>query len=428
MFEDGANKHRSNLLTNLRRSHIQDEEVVAVIGHLLYENLMFHHKHYAIALASLGRRGLWRTACGVLEEMYGCDLVPNIICYNATLLACQNGHSWTGALAILSDMERASAKRDVVTYSSLIATYDKAGSWQQAVASFAQALEEGISPDTRIFSVIISACSSASQWQLSLALLADMNAVRVQCDLITINAAMGAVGRAHLWQDALCMLHTLNKSGPQPDAVSHNVVVTACGRESKWALSLHIFSQMRVQQIEPIASSFNAAIGACVQPKNWEVAISLMVLAQSLGFQCKRPAYATTIGLLAEAGKYTLALELFRESCDAGHLSPWSINQPGCVELHRLGVGVALTIIYAVLDDCLHQPAHRYCHDMNEDLMIITGQGLHSESGPVLFPAITHFLSNEFVPPLEIIPDANNPGRRIIPSSSIQEWVHAHTK
>eukprot|EP00434_Breviolum_minutum_P017209 symbB.v1.2.015192.t1/scaffold1044.1/size142232/13 len=88
LFQVGAEVQRGSLFGRLRREN-DPKEMSAIVEHLLYENLMFHHRHFTMALNSLGRSSLWPLALDLLPEMQHRDLVPNTITYNAAMDACR---------------------------------------------------------------------------------------------------------------------------------------------------------------------------------------------------------------------------------------------------------------------------------------------------------------------------------------------------
>lgn len=89
LFQMGAETQRGALFGRLRGSNPRETSVI--VEHLLYENLMFHHRHFTMALNSLGRSSLWPLAISLLPEMRFRDLKPNTITYNAAVDACRKG-------------------------------------------------------------------------------------------------------------------------------------------------------------------------------------------------------------------------------------------------------------------------------------------------------------------------------------------------
>ena len=74
----------------------------------------------------------------------------------------------------------------------------------------------------------------------------------------------------------------------------------------------------------------------------------------------------------------------------------------------------------------LHHTLLEYAEGSREiaDLAVITGQGHGSgDHDPVLPTSTRRFLAEEVDPALKIREVPNNPGRFIVPASSIEQWV-----
>ena len=74
-----------------------------IVEHLLYEDMMFHPRHFTMAMRSLARRGLWPDALRLLPEMRKRQLTPNCLSYNVAMDACQKGHAWQRAIGLWQD-------------------------------------------------------------------------------------------------------------------------------------------------------------------------------------------------------------------------------------------------------------------------------------------------------------------------------------
>ena len=62
---------------------------------------------------------------------------------------------------------------------------------------------------------------------------------------------------------------------------------------------------------------------------------------------------------------------------------------------------------------------------LQDDLVVITGKGLHSEDAPVLASEARGYLRTAFAPPLEIREVRGNAGRFVVPRAAIEAWVLA---
>lgn len=463
MFEDGVGPHRSNMLVALKRGEKDDATAIAIVGHMVHEGLAFHHKHFAIMMSGLGKRGLWRTSCSLLGEMRARKLEPNTICYNVAINACQRGSSWTSALQIFNEMSESGALPDVITYSTLISACDKGAQWRDALATLNRGLQAGMRPDQRCFTAAVGACAHGHRWQHALSILDQIRVSRIKPDLICCNSILSACARGHEWVQAVWLLEVMLLRGPRPDVFSYNTVSTACDDGLQWESAIASLRQLELSAIKPDVVSFNAAIKACRHPDlPWTAALdlldelsssslepsvstygSLLVVLSAHGqwqlalcaledMQCSwltidSGVYASAVQACASTGKVSAALELYRNAFACGALSHEKASEPGVIVLHDHCLEVSLTAMHAVLLDLLCRPDGGPRNSM-QDLVIVTGRGSHSKSGQSrLASALAQFLSEEFSPPLALVPfvdgTVRNPGRWVIPADSLQRWI-----
>ena len=59
----------------------------------------------------------------------------------------------------------------------------------------------------------------------------------------------------------------------------------------------------------------------------------------------------------------------------------------------------------------------------DDDLMIVTGQGKHSETDAVIKPQIEEMLAAPEFAMLSLTQYAKNPGRLLVPAENLREWV-----
>lgn len=260
LFQMGAETQRGALLGRLRGSTPRDTSVI--VEHLLYENLMFHHRHFTMALNSLGRSSLWPLAISLLPEMRLRDLIPNTITYNAAVDACRKGHAWECALELFQEMEEAAARADLVTYSTVMSACEKVSNWSQSVHFFARLSLER-TPDAACVSGAVTACSRAALWELATSFVEEMRQRQQTPDLHCHNGLITAMGNAKRWQEALNYFAQL----PAADVISYNSTIDALSDSHQWQKALEIFDVLKegsqLGSLSPNIISFNSAIHAC---------------------------------------------------------------------------------------------------------------------------------------------------------------------
>lgn len=479
LFEAGVSQHRSNLLVELSQRETKDTEVLAIVGHLLYEGLIFHHKHFTVALSALGKRGLWRAACSLFDEMRTRGLEPNSISYNAVIHGCRRGRAWNQAVGLLGEMRAVSAKMDVISFGAAIAACKECSKWERALFLFGEQREISLQPDQQSFAAVISACAKGRQWVLSLNFLKNMREELLEPDLVCHNSAINACSGGATWPCALELLRGLQVQGPSPDDFSYNSAAAACEAGAHWQEALDVLMDMMQRGIPPSIVTYNTAIKACwhagdrweeavsmlqelrqvsLSPSNmtysalflafapqlrWQEGLLVLLDMQKQGLAPNFVTYMVAVTLLSRSGQYARALRLYLQASAVGILSPWARTaERGVLDLRGQATEVALIAVFAVLTDALRQPSNRYCHDLSSDLVIKTGREGGLDNDPQsslggwskLVQALAAFLSDEFDPPLELRPTngGDNPvgkshgvGRWTVPSEALLRWAHA---
>lgn len=479
LFEEGANQHRTNLLAKVaQRKSCDDTEALAMVGHLLYEGLLFHHKHFTVAISGLAKRGLWRAACSLLSEMRDRGLEPNTISYNAALNSCRQAAAWEQAVAQLDDMQASGALPDAVSISIVMAACQKAKRWPLALELYASLPGRGLQPDKMCVSAALGACAGGSQWELALNVLARATDTSVRPDLVCHNGAITACAEARRWEAALGLLAALRGGdGPEaPDAISYNGTISACEAAHRWPEALQVFASMEPSRVPRTVVSYNAAmnahwragcgeggdegwrgaiavladmrlngiaptivtcgtlLAALTPHRRWQEGVSAVAEMQRGGLALDAKAWGALVALLFASGEQERAALAYRAAQRARMLTPWSPQHRGMVDLHRHVVLAAVVAIQVVLEDMVALgappgggPRGGYRHDPARDLTLILGRGHGSASGEVrLAPELTAALRQDFSPPLELAPSPDgNPGRWVLRATSLTRWASA---
>eukprot|EP00397_Hematodinium_sp_SG-2012_P060663 GEMP01079291.1.p1 GENE.GEMP01079291.1~~GEMP01079291.1.p1 ORF type:complete len:172 (-),score=41.26 GEMP01079291.1:571-1026(-) len=128
-------------------------------------------------------------------------------------------------------------------------------------------------------------------------------------------------------------------------------------------------------------------------------------------------AYNAAIVACKRSDQHILASELYREAYDCKLYNHWkpSLDHP-LIDFHEYPSLVAKAALRVIMDDIKSNP-------MKKDLILIVGQGIHSDGDPKLKPALLKMLSTEFSPPLVGTVLADNAGRIRVSVTSITRWI-----
>jgi DNA-nicking Smr family endonuclease len=90
-------------------------------------------------------------------------------------------------------------------------------------------------------------------------------------------------------------------------------------------------------------------------------------------------------------------------------------------DLHRFSGAMAKAAVRSFMDGYSHRKTSSTSPEAVEDLLIISGKGLHSEKNPILQSAVLSVLSNEYGVKAKI--EASNPGRIVVDGDELREFV-----
>eukprot|EP00397_Hematodinium_sp_SG-2012_P068636 GEMP01112613.1.p1 GENE.GEMP01112613.1~~GEMP01112613.1.p1 ORF type:complete len:163 (-),score=30.57 GEMP01112613.1:190-618(-) len=130
-------------------------------------------------------------------------------------------------------------------------------------------------------------------------------------------------------------------------------------------------------------------------------------------------AYNAAIVACKRSDQHILASELYREAYDCKLYNHWkpSLDHP-LIDFHEYPSLVAKAALRVIMDELKSNP-------MEQDLVLIVGQGYHSDGDPKLKTAMLNMLSNGFTPPLVGTVQGANAGRIRVSAKSITRWINS---
>ena len=97
--------------------------------------------------------------------MPGAGIKPDVVSYNATILACGKGGKREEALSLLKEMYRASIKPNVVSYNAAISACEKGGKWKEVLSLLEAMRSAGVKPNVISYNATISACEKGQEME-----------------------------------------------------------------------------------------------------------------------------------------------------------------------------------------------------------------------------------------------------------------------
>ena len=91
--------------------------------------------------------------------------MPEVITYNATISACNNGMQWERALLLFNHMKQQRLVPSSVSYSAVIGSCGSGGQWERALGFFEESKAGRIDPSVISYSVVL--VGGWGEWNIS---------------------------------------------------------------------------------------------------------------------------------------------------------------------------------------------------------------------------------------------------------------------
>ncbi|CAK0869039.1 unnamed protein product, partial [Prorocentrum cordatum] len=235
--------------------------------------------NFNIAISACASVGAWLPALGLLQNrrVRQARAAPDAVTFNALISACDRAAESDRARACLQGMGEARVAANAVTYSTVMSAVAKSGDWRCVLELFGSMPSHRISQDSVCYSVVIAACERASSWTQSLSLFNSMCELRVERDVVVLGNVMCAYGKAERWADALELLQAMRRDGVPLDTIAANSSLGVFANSARWQEALGLVYDMGRLGITKTTATCNALIRALVHAKEYERAIGALV-------------------------------------------------------------------------------------------------------------------------------------------------------
>lgn len=334
---------------------------------------------YGVVMSALGEAGEWERALELLRRLQrrgeiGKTLTvaelphtgpgaastataggPNLMCYNAVLLACARAGAPDPALALLEEMEGLGVF-DVASFNCVMRACRGQGQWRKATELLDRMVRgdrtRGSSPerilprpDVYSFSSVITACGASGQAKVAVELLRGMRNAPgggVEPNVVVYNAAIATFVQAVNWPGTAAEDSGIGFScedslgeGNKGDVITMEASKQAEEKNRSWQSVQALVSEMRKNGISPNVETYNTVLAVCQRAGAWESALEVLGEMKrgqkdekGSGKDVPYPdviSFNTAIGACGKAGRWCEALELLEEMSKRG-LKPDAIS------------------------------------------------------------------------------------------------------
>jgi len=431
---------------------------------------------YSAVIRAVGKEGDWKKAISLLDQMETKGIRGDVIVYSSIISILANASTIENGGEIFNSQINDNVSIQVVTNNN---TKEKSPMEIALLILEHRMPERNITPNVITYGSVLTAVAKTGQWQIAKRLLAQMSGKEIEeshpvkarrkkhapikPNLVCVNSYLRALATAGEWQEAVDLIHTgiRLQFDLAPDAVSYATAINACATGGQWEETLRLIQLMDQRKLTPSIVPWNCVLQACAAALEWEPALQILHHMRE-GLPQYPPApkpdiisYSTVMHVcsevkqwdtalrlyhileetnspepdvactriainVAENGGYTQYAEsLYRKAVEKGLMNHKTelYNSPFIFDFHDLREGTAIVAMRVVLQDLRDQYAKT---ESLPPLIIIVGQGHHSNYKiPILKPTILNLLS-QITPPLEI---KEEHGRLIISSRSLHQWA-----
>ena len=322
---------------------------------------------YCSSISHWGKQGHWQQAVFVLCQLIARRLEANVIIFNATVHACEQGDRWSNALNLLNDARKRGLQWDEFSCGSAVNSCQ--GLWPRAFSLLRlHACNAGFSSHHVITTSATRACAAQAAWPSALHLQEHYAASGGQSDLVLGNAAIQAIHLGGGWEKTARLVYQLLRQSLQVNArtylpamssysperwpavlqllssmetqTSGNLllctsVVSACG--SSWQRALHCFRETK-QRWSADVIMYNSALSACAEGGEWECALCLLKEIGDVKLERSIVSYNAALSACAAGSQWLLALhilEIALKSGLQGSLASFTATMDACAESKR---------------------------------------------------------------------------------------------
>lgn len=278
---------------------------------------------YGSAIGACAVAGQWREAMRLLGVIEARGLTLNTRCYNGALSACDRAHQPEAALKLLGRMRASeNAQPTVVSYSTVIAACSRVPDMAERAVQLMRLMKsDGVQPNAFTYGALAQAYTATGSWREALRLLREMEKRGVGANELVLTNVLNACAQGGAWKPALAIARTMRtRYGISPDAASLNAAIKACARAEQPQAALEILEGMGGIANE---RSYGAALSAVARAGMWQQALTLL---ERMEFQAKvKPNLKCLTAAMAAcgaAGEWCEALELWQRVVGDPSLKP----------------------------------------------------------------------------------------------------------
>lgn len=268
-------------------------------------------KDYGNAIRAVLNMGDVSKAFGLLDEMMGRELMPDVYLFNAVYAACCTaGKHLDRATELLDLMESNSCALDGVTYNMLIKGYVQAKRVDEAFTMVKRMESAGFAATSVTFGTLLDACTSAGDMDKALIVFQALVSSGFEMNHVLFTTLMKGFARQGRTEEALRLLEDMQSQGVEPDMVTYSTLLKGLCDEKNLERAFVLFESMCRKGVPPDEVVFNCLLNGCAGAQNFELGERLIADMLRSGIKPPIASVSTMLKLYTECYRLPQAKEL----------------------------------------------------------------------------------------------------------------------
>ncbi|KAG0619548.1 hypothetical protein M758_4G147100 [Ceratodon purpureus] len=377
---------------------------------------------YNTIIDACGKGGLYEKAESLMEEMVEHGVQPDHITYTALLGSYGKAGLWESAENTFKGMKGANVTLDVMAYTAMIDAYAREGMYEKAEELFKTMQQSGIRPNQVTYLSLIDAYGKAGLPEESKTVFNTMQAAGYEGNVFVYSALVDAYGKAGNYLEAAKMVDLMRQAGCQPNLVTYSAILSSCSRSNSCEEAHVLLQSLQASDSEMERILYKVVSESTVSDELWE---DVSKMFDELTRQSNSARISFCNSLLDILWSWRLGqrasriLQLARAKAVYNDSFYVFTKSEWCLDLHRLSVGAAMTMLMAWLGELHH--AWVWGEDVPETVVIVSGKGKHSRSKVSALKAPVDLHLAQLGSPFTDV--VGNCGRVTASGDAVQSWL-----
>ncbi|XP_024022077.1 pentatricopeptide repeat-containing protein At1g06710, mitochondrial [Morus notabilis] len=266
-----------------------------------------------------------------------CNSQPNLFTYGALVDGLCKAHRVKEAGDLLETMSRGGCEPNHIVYDALIDGFCKAGKLDEAQNVFSKMSEHGYTPTIYTYGSFLDRLFKDKRLDLVLKVLSKMLEFSCAPNVVVYTSMIDGLCKVGKLDEASKLMLMMEEKRCYPNVVTYTAMIDGLGKARKIDKCLELLKEMSSKGCAPNFITYRVLISHCCAVGLLDEAHKILVEMKQTYWPKHMASYhkviegysrefLASLGILNEAGKLEVALELYEEISSSTHLTPLSRN------------------------------------------------------------------------------------------------------